>query len=303
VVIGRVDPRDRRPALALLLTGRADAAEPVVETFFGFAAEQNLGLDNLWAARRGGQVLVSALVAPCAGRTGLIYLSPNVTAALVPIAAALVTAACRGQDSRQVRMVQALLDPGQEPMGLALDAAGFQRLAVLIYMQRGVQPHPVPLELEPGIEAQTWVPGARPAFARAILASYEQTLDCPGLLGLRDIGDIVDGHMATGKFVPELWLRLESRGAPVGVMLLNVVPQRAALELVYLGLSPAWRGRGLARRLLLHGLGLAPRYGANQMILAVDDHNAPALRMYTALRFAPVARKAALILPLGAKTP
>jgi ribosomal protein S18 acetylase RimI-like enzyme len=59
----------------------------------------------------------------------------------------------------------------------------------------------------------------------------------------------------------------------------------------------------LARRLLNYALGLAPSYGADQMLLAVDDHNTPALRMYTALHFLPVARKAALILPLPAQTP
>ena len=31
----------------------------------------------------------------------------------------------------------------------------------------------------------------RDRFAAAILASYRQTLDCPGLLGLRDIDDII----------------------------------------------------------------------------------------------------------------
>ena len=302
-VIDRVSPEMMRPALSMLLSGRADANDPAVENFLGFAAEQSLGLDAIWAARQKGRIVASAMMVLCAGRTGLIFLSPNITPATVPLAGALASALCRDQDPRRVRLVQALLDPGQEQVGKALDAAGFQRLAVLIYMQHRALRTPAPLDPGPEVQLRSYTPEARPDFARAILATYQQTLDCPGLLGLRHIDDILDGHMATGKFIPELWLLLESQGAPVGVMLLNLVPQRAALELVYLGLSPAWRGRGLARRLLQHGLGLASRHAATQMILAVDDHNTPALHMYAALQFVPTARKAALIRPMPAETP
>jgi ribosomal protein S18 acetylase RimI-like enzyme len=292
-----------RPALSLLLSGKVNADDPAVENFLGFAAEQSLGLDELWVARQQGRIVASAMMVLCPGRTGLIFLSPNLTADGLPAASQLASALCRAQNPARVRLVQALLDPGQEQIGKALDAAGFRRLAVLIYMQHRAARNPTPLALDADVQASSYTPQTRAAFAQAILASYQQTLDCPGLLGLRQIDDILDGHMATGRFVPELWLRLEHAGEPVGVMLLNVVPQRAALELVYLGLSPAWRGRGLARRLVQHGLGLAPRHGATQMILAVDDHNTPALRMYGALQFTPTARKAALILPLPADTP
>jgi mycothiol synthase len=90
-----------------------------------------------------------------------------------------------------------------------------------------------------------------------------------------------------------------SHGRPVAVMLLNLVPQRRSAELVYLGIAPAWRGKGLGRRLLQHGLSVTHRHGASSLSLAVDDQNAPAVRLYESLRFSPHARKRAMIFTVG----
>src|SRR5690606_41179312 len=127
----------------------------------------------------------------------------------------------------------------------ALMGAGFRKLAHLIYMQRPIRGPATPLNLRPPLRMLTCTPANEPAFAAAILASYEQTLDCPGLLGLRTIDDIIAGHMATGQFVPDLWMALYEGDKPAAVMLLGSLPQRQALELVYLGVSVSHRRQGL----------------------------------------------------------
>jgi ribosomal protein S18 acetylase RimI-like enzyme len=179
-------------------------------------------------------------------------------------------------------------------------AAGFQRLAHLVYMQRPITPQFFPpLSLEPGLELSTWSPSRRQLFHDAIAASYEDTLDCPGLLGLRDVDDVIAGHMATGEFQPALWLALHQGRRPVGVLLLNLVLQRQNMELVYLGLAKPWRGKGLGRRLVQHALVLAQEHHVGHLVLAVDELNSAALRLYRSMGFSATVRKLALVKPLG----
>jgi len=138
----------------------------------------------------------------------------------------------------------------------------------------------------------------RQLFADAIGVSYEQTMDCPGLVGLRTMDDIIAGHQATGVFDPDIWFAISSGDEPVGVMLLNAVPQRSALELVYLGIGPKWRGKGLARVLLKHAITVANRRLLPHFTLAVDQTNAPALKLYRSLQFVETGRKHAKLLSL-----
>lgn len=107
--------------------------------------------------------------------------------------------------------------------------------------------------------------------------------------------------MATGRFEADLWTCLLAEDEPVGVMLLNVIPPREALELVYLGLAPRARGHGLARRLMLHGLSQVRRRHCRRMLLAVDERNEPAVRLYGELGFHPTTRKLAMIRSVGAE--
>jgi mycothiol synthase len=292
-----VTPREKHQALALLLTGspRVDAS---VDAFLNMTDEQELSTDMLWSAKRAGRPIAAVLVIPCPGRTAMMFTSPLERAGEASVVAELVRFACRSQEPAKVQLIQSLLEPGQSAQRQALESAGFARLAELIYMTRPAPAERTPLTLDAGLEVVHYGPGRRELFGRAILASYEGTRDCPGLLGVRDIDDILDGHMAAGKFRAELWFTLMADGQPAAVMLLNPIPQRQAIELVYLGVSPNWRGRGIAKALLTHGLGLARQHHANEIILAVDRDNAPAVRLYQSLQFAPSARKVAMMFTL-----
>jgi mycothiol synthase len=290
--------RDRRWALSLLLTGRTEGGDMAVEHFLSYVSEQGLSLDNLWVATKGEDAPVAraaALIVPNAGRTAMAFVSPVFDSRDEPWAAALLRHMCRGLDPAAVRMVQSLLDPPQRREQQVFAAAGFHRLADLLYMHRSTDLPPMPLTLPPGLEAVHYSEATRPLFAQAILDSYRDTLDCPGLLGLRPIEDVLAGHMATGTFAPTLWWAVHRQGEPAAVMLLNLLPQRATAELVYLGLSPTFRGMGLARLLLLHGLSMIPQHGATAMVLAVDHDNAPAIRLYRRLAFVSGTKKTAMI--------
>ena len=57
-------------------------------------------------------------------------------------------------------------------------------------------------------------------------------------------------------------------------------PHSDAIELIYLGLTPASRGRGLGNLLMHQTIHAATQSSARQLTLAVDSRNAPALKLY-----------------------
>ena len=96
-------------------------------------------------------------------------------------------------------------------------------------------------------------------FYELLQSTYKSSLDMPELEGMRSLDDIMAGHRATGQFMPEMWQlgQVPGEAEAAAVLLLAEIPQRDAWEIVYLGLTPAARGRGLGRAVLAHALQLA----------------------------------------------
>ena len=296
--IGRVDVGGRPEALAVLLTGRADASEPAVATFLAFAAEHRLSLEHLWAARRGRRVVSAVLIVPGAGRTAVTFLSPLERKTQTALAVRTLGSALAALPGDRIALVQCLLEPGKSLKRRVLEAARFRFLAELMRMHRPVRraEPPLPMAVDGRLCVETtWSEEKRPAFAEAIRASYDRTLDCPGLRGLREMDDILAGHMACGELEPGLWSVWHDRGRPVAVLLLTDSSQHDGHELVYLGVTPAYRGRGLGRWLVQAALHRVVRAGGEALHLAVDRQNVPALRLYRDLGFRTDERKTAMI--------
>jgi ribosomal protein S18 acetylase RimI-like enzyme len=145
------------------------------------------------------------------------------------------------------------------------------------------------LEL-PSAKKRTWRferygPELADEFAATVARTYEGTLDCPELNGIRAIDEIMAGHRAQGKFHPDYWWLAIVDGVPAGVVLLAEMADGTSWELAYLGVVPEQRGRGLARSLLTHALHALSERSAAYVILAVDERNRPARRLYEALGF------------------
>src|SRR5207302_922390 len=117
-------------------------------------------------------------------------------------------------------------------------------------------------------------------FARAIADSYQSSLDCPDLNGVRDIKDVIAGHKASGEFDPAGWFVLLEAGEPRGALLLSHVPRTDAAELVYIGLVPSARGSGLGDLLMRQALWAVAAMRLARLTLAVDSRNDPALKLY-----------------------
>ncbi|HMB05564.1 MAG TPA: GNAT family N-acetyltransferase, partial [Isosphaeraceae bacterium] len=219
-------------------------------------------------------------------------------------AVALVRAALADLRARGFRIAQALLDESA-PRQAAVDLAGGGMLHVtdLVYLER---PTADPLEVRPELPTLAWRPYGAEAEAefRAILqATYSDSRDMPELEGIRSLDDIMASHRAGGRFDPSRWRLGRVPGEPEAgaVVLLSALPDRAAWEVAYLGLTPAARGRGLGRAALAHALELA-RPLTPRLELAVDLRNEPATRLYRAAGFSPFDRRAVHLASLSGPT-
>jgi ribosomal-protein-alanine N-acetyltransferase len=81
----------------------------------------------------------------------------------------------------------------------------------------------------------------------------------------------------------------EIDGVPIAYGVLLLAPGEA--QLLNLTVIPAARRRGIGRALLRRFLSDAHRLGAEQCFLEVRESNAPAIALYKAEGFAPVARR------------
>ena len=132
-------------------------------------------------------------------------------------------------------------------------------------------------------EAQ-WTAAARLSLAeleQLLAETFEQTLDCPELNGLRSHCDVLQSFLM-GRSLDEcrLWQVLWSGPRPVGCLLLTQ-HENSILELVYMGLIPAARGVGLGRLLVQQAKSRGVELGCSLLVLATDVGNAPAIETYT----------------------
>lgn len=217
---------------------------------------------------------------------------------------AVIRDACLESGRRHGPLVaQALPEPDEAWAIRALIDAGFLRIGDLAYLRceiggRTSIPPATGMQLINPQNVERGSEGRR-LLAEALEASYTDTLDCPELCGMRSTDDVIDSHRASGRWDPDLWWILMERGAPRGCMLLSGTPGLDAIELVYLGLAPETRGRGLGRKLLELGTTSAALRGYGAMTCAVDLRNTPALRLYERSGFRAFSRRVALVHRLG----
>lgn len=309
----RVGPEHREAAAARLVSSRPGPDRSAGRRFVNNAGALGIDLTLLWASpldpagSASGPFAQACLAVVGAGRTATIFVSS--TPSLPGKAGAqrleqdradrisLINAACAGAaevgpaTGQGARLAQALLDPGEAAALDAFIAAGFQRLGNLAYLRRPVprsprQPEPA---MPPGIRLRRMsempIREGDPMLMTALARSYIDTLDCPELAGLRELPDVVESHRAVGRYDPSLWWVVLHEDRPEGCMLLTRCPETHSVELVYLGLGPTLRGRGLGTDLLTIGMNAVAGPGPATLTCAVDTRNVPAQRLYRAAGF------------------
>ncbi len=190
-----------------------------------------------------------------------------------------VLAWCR---ARGGKLAQAILPPADAERAAPLVGQGFGRITQLLYLEHSLNVLPAA-----PARAPVFVPFAteEALFRQTLARSYEGTLDCPELNGVRTIEEVLAGYRAAGAGRPAGWWLLRDGGEPAGVLLLTEMREDAAWDLSYIGVVPEHRRRGLGHAAVCHALQTAQAAGAVQMLLAVDRRNAPARRLYASLGF------------------
>lgn len=314
-------PELRHAAVARLL-GRGNRLPPeTVDRFIRQGPDLGINLDLIAVTPADASPeTVSEVCLPVlgAGRTVMLFVSGSRASTgnsqNADRAAAIRQAVRLAARHRPVHLVQALIEPKEDWAARAFLDAGLRRLAELLYLSRplrfgeavkglitddavarpGANPWPG------GISVRPLRPGPTDdqPLADALQASYQDTLDCPELAGMRDTDDIIAAHRAVGQYDPALWWLVERDDRPAGCVLLNRCPAHQAadpcVELVYIGLSPTVRGLGLGEALLRTAIAAAANL-ERELRCAVDVRNTPARRVYERLGFRETGRRVAFV--------
>jgi len=219
-------------------------------------------------------------------------LGPAAAAAALP--PGLVLLAGDGADAVLAHLTTRLAEIALAPGSSLPDAAAVAHHAARVGFDQLLPPRPlylhapaVTLAPDPASALDAGLTGSRGAFcleeaggldvaglARVHAASFADAWSAASIAGL----------LATpGTFA----LLARQDGEAVGFILVRAAADEA--EILSLGVVPAWRRRGLARRLL--DAALARLVGVEALFLEVEADNAPALALYLGAAFAPVGRR------------
>ncbi len=296
--IERITPDTLRAALRVLLASPESengASATRIATFCEYLTHCPVD----WRGWRAGaaespEALLLAMLLP--GNTAIVMIPTPAHLGIERTAQLeLSRLAMRELEGVRLHYAQALLDPTGGAQRVLLEEVGFSYLATLMYLERQVT---YPWVDPPGAGAAEWVsysPETHGRFAKVVLATYGDSLDCPELAGLRPIEDVLAAHRCGGKFDAGLWELAHINSEDVGCMLLSRVVNAPLLEIVYMGVVPPWRGRGVGTLLMRRALEQCRARAARDATVVVDARNGPARALYERFAFRPVTYREAML--------
>jgi ribosomal protein S18 acetylase RimI-like enzyme len=280
-----VSPEDRSAALDLTFSPLPpEGRSRQIETILSASATDKLLWEGLLGAYRGGRLVGAAFSQILPGKTAQVWLPSLLQNEATNIAVGLLQATVGRLDLCQIRMAQILLESATAEQEKIISQGGFVYLTDLLYLAclKDDFPHaPLPTALE--FEAYNSQNHDR--LARIVDATYQDTLDCPKLNQVRQLDDVLAGYRATGEFSPGRWLIVCYENRDVGCLLLADHPRYENMELVYMGVIPAVRGRHWGTDIARHAQWVARQAGRLRLVLAVDASNLPAIEMYASVGF------------------
>ncbi len=235
---------------------------------------------------RGAAGLCGALLCmPVPGRSALLWPPGTIEDRRTDTEDALLRHACDWLRQRGVKLTQTLLAPEETYLADPLLRNGFTAVTRLWYMRHQLNLPVDCLNTPSRLNYQTFADDA--LFRQTLQRTYEGTLDCPEVNGVRGIDEVIEGHRAQGAFDPQRWWLVREEEHPVGVLMMTEIPESGDWEVAYMGVAPEARRRGFGREILLHGLCEARAADVSAVTLSVDVRNQPAWNLYRALGFEP----------------
>ncbi|MEM1165798.1 MAG: N-acetyltransferase [Planctomycetota bacterium] len=301
---GRLLPR----AAQCLVAATAGADPSGGRRFLEAASAHSIDLRTFWVSvdRKPvddvPSVRQAVLAVPGAGRTAVLFTSQPSEAGARAELARVIERAC--EDLEQAVLAQVLLSPSEEGAAPSFDEAGFERVARLAYLRRptpmtGQFRAPAADSWPDAVRVERGVETTDDEWLIALDRTYDGTLDCPRLCGLRDTADVLISHRAAGTHSSDLWWMIRVNGEPHGVMIFAPNTDQSSIELVYVGLSPRLRGCGLGDALMCEGLAALASRPEASISCAVDLENVPARRLYERFGFVEFGRRLAMVRRLG----
>lgn len=285
VILGPATPECLRAALELVLRPLSlDDRPRIIDQTLRAAAEGRRSLDGLFAARRGGRVVGAVWAEVQPGRTAGVWPPQVADPQPQALESALLARAADYLHHQRVVMAQALIAMDAQSAAEAFRAAGFEHLTDLLYLvstsgQFPTTPVGRSLTFEPvRSENET-------RLAVVVEATYQSTLDCPRLNGLRDCRDVLAGYRDTSHDDTSHWFLVSSGDRDIGCLLLAHHAEIETWEVIYMGLAAEARGKGWGVELARHAQWLVRAAGGDRLMLAVDAANEPAIKAYAAAGF------------------
>lgn len=263
LVFSRWEPEQRAAQVAAARAGIESGAIPS---------------DGLIVARRGAKMVAAGLFQLQPGRAATVCPARTILDEDPSTAERVLIEVLNGLARHPVRLAYAIVDSVANADGRLFRACGFDHLAALLYLVCPADrfPSSIPHNL---LTFDPCGPAQQERLRQVVAATYEDTLDCPALNGIRDIDDVLEGYGASATD-PALLLVVRSGPDDVGCLLLADHPDFGNLELAYMGLVKGARGRGWGRLIVAHAKWLAAQLGRERLVVAVDETNGPAMAMY-----------------------
>lgn len=285
LTVRQTPPQDAAVPLRLVFSrlGHQKAAD-YVEMLLPGVRSGEISTEGLLEARRRGRTVGAVFAQVQPGGTAVVWPPRLLPAEPQETAARLLESLCQWMTVKKVRVASALLDRVEPAEDAVLRQAGFAPLSTLLYLVSEESEFPRSMPDSP-LEFLSLSTTHDDRLASIIQASYEGSLDCPGLDGLRSLDEILLGYRDSGDYAPERWFLVRHAGQDVGCLLLNDHPREEHWELVYVGLAPSARGHGWGKQMVRFGQWMTRQAGRLRLVVAVDSANRPAVEMYTASGF------------------
>ncbi|CAN5160603.1 hypothetical protein BH10PLA2_BH10PLA2_20320 [soil metagenome] len=239
--------------------------------------------DGILIALRDDKIAGALICLKVPGASALVWPPQAEPADQAAIEDALVQHATSWLRGEGVRVAQCLLAEDQRRLGEPLLRNGFHLTTTLQYMRHDLARLSSPQT--PGLRFQTYLDCDKGLFRDTLERSYEGTLDCPELNGIRSMEEVLTGHLAQGRHDPRRWWLAFQGQQPVGVLLATEIPEWKAWDLSYLGVLAPYRCHGVGRQLTAQALWEARQDRQTKLTLSVDRRNHPAQRLYEKLGF------------------
>ncbi|HJN07086.1 MAG TPA: GNAT family N-acetyltransferase [Pirellulaceae bacterium] len=276
---------------------RADQVASMMAT----AVDPETTFADLLIARRDKQIVAATWVQAAPGRTAVVWPPQLIEGEPEATAAALFKEVDARLEAGDADLAQAIQMSEEGEIPARLRRHGFKLAARLLYLiydlgstgdvgstgdtERidGVEPvaeaQGSPLEFEPFGDSEA------DRLMTLVEKTYVDTQDIPVLNNLRTMADVLDGYRHTGCFDPHNWFFVQLEGSDIGCLLLADHPAMDQVELIYMGVVPEARGKGLGRRITERAKRHTLQAGRRRLILGVDADNSPALLTYTSAGF------------------